>query len=164
MNSFLLAVLLVVYLWAGSGVALKCQSDDGVTDDDVRRIARVCMKKIGDNTYDGSDYDNEDSGEYDDEETDDRPSRKRSQPEDDYTYRQRDHYRNFRKSARNAYYNDYDGNPRNGRGGGGGNGEDRGDRQRNQNVSLTDKQAERDKACLIQCFFQEMKMVSQKYS
>lgn len=150
MNSFLLAAVLTVLLWAAWGNALKCQTDDGVTEEDVRRIVRVCMRKIGDNTYDGSDYDNDESGEYGDDDTEDRQSRRRPKFEDDYRQRNRDHYRSAKSSFRNnGYYDEYDGNSRNGGG----------DRQRSHNVSLTDKQSERDRACIIHCFFQEMKMV-----
>lgn len=157
MKSLLLS--LVVLCLCAACSSLKCQTDDGVTEEDVRRIVRVCMRKIGDNTYDGNDYSDDNSDEYDDQDNDQERNndRKHQRPEDEYRQRNRDHYRNFR----NGDYNDNDGYSRNNGGG---------DRNRNQNsnsnnnnnnqdTSLTDKQTERDRACLVHCFFQEMKMV-----
>lgn len=147
MNSLL--VLVVVLYLTSSCYSLKCQTDDGITEEDVRRIVRVCMRKVGENTYDGSEYSDTDSEEYDDQENNERNDRKYSRGGGGEDQRNRDHYRNFRQTYRNGDYGggDYDGYTRGG------------DRSRNQNVSLTDKQAEKDRACIVHCFFQEMKMV-----
>lgn len=150
MKSLLISVG-VLYLFA-SCASLKCQTDDGITTENVKRIVRACVRKIGDNTYEDNDSRNE-SEEYDDEDNQDRQPRKHSKTEDDYyVQRNRDHYRNSQRSFHNGYYDDYDHNQ--------GYSRNRGDRQRHQNVSLTDKQAEKDSTCLIHCFFQEMRMVS----
>lgn len=155
---FLLVVL--GYLCA-TCVSLRCQTDDGVTEEDVRRIVRVCMRKVGENDEDNSEYD-EDSSDYDDDGEEDGGQRgggggrrKNTRYGDDYRQRSRDHSRYFRKSFKNGYYDDYEGYSRNNNR----RGEDR-DRTGGQNVSLTDKQTERDKACVVHCFFQEMKMVN----
>ena len=158
---------LVILCWLCSYChTLKCQTDDGITEEGVRRIVRVCMRKIGENTYDSdSDYDKDDSEEYDDQdekqEDNDRNYNRRRHygSEDDYRQRNRNQYRGYRKSYSGGSYDDYD----NGYGGYGssrGGGGDNNRNGNNKNVSLTDKQAERDKACIVHCFFQEMKMVS----
>lgn len=153
MKSLLVPVFVLIL--ASASYALKCQTEDGgVTEDDVRRIVRVCMRKIGDNSYgDGSDYSENESDEYDQDEASsaERNEKKYSHSEDDYRQRTRDHYRGSGRSFRNGDYGDYnyDGHSRN---------EYR--RGRNQTISVTEKQAERDRACIIHCFFQEMKMVT----
>lgn len=149
--SSLLVLVVVLYL-ASSCFSLKCQTDDGITEEDVRRIVRVCMRKVGDSTYDNSDYSDNSSEEYDDQEGGERSDRKYPRGGGGEDQRSRDHYRNFRQTYRNGDYGggDYDGYTRGG------------DRARNQNVSLTDKQTEKDRACIVHCFFQEMKMVRMK--
>lgn len=140
--------------------ALKCQTEDGVTEDDVRRIIRVCMRKIGENTYgeNSSEYD-DDSDEYGDDEQEKRSNRRNAKTENNYGQQLNqgsywNNGRNFRSGGYGDYNNQYDY---------GRNGGDRNDRNVNRkNNSLTDKQTERDRACMVHCFFQEMKMVKVK--
>lgn len=145
--------VLIFLVSIGVTFGLKCQTDDGVTEEDVRRIVSVCMRKIGDNSYgEGSDYSEDNSNEYgQDDENDDRHAKS----EENYRQRNRDHFRNSRGSFRNTNYQDYQYDTPQYRSGGG-------DRQRNQNISITEKQTERDRACIVHCFFQEMKMVSER--
>lgn len=146
--------IFVVICLGSASYALKCQTDDGITDEDVKRIVRVCMRKIGDNSYgDGNDYSENESDEYDQDDASsaERNNRKYSHSEDD-RQSNRDHYRGSGRSFRNGDYGDYnyDGHSRNGR-------------DRNQTISVTEKQAERDRACIVHCFFNEMKMVLKWY-
>ncbi|GAB0096386.1 General odorant-binding protein 71 [Sergentomyia squamirostris] len=121
---------------------LKCQTDDGPTEEDVKRVVRVCMKKIGE-SFD------EDSNDYDDDDQQD-------SDQDNYRSRNRDHLRGRQGRYRRSNYRNTD------RGGGGGGNRYSGYGQnQNQSQSNYDRRSEYDRSCLIHCFFQEMKMTNE---
>lgn len=194
MKCLLVVITTTVLCIGGTCWALKCQTDDGVTEEDVRRIVRVCMRKVGEDDSKnasggggGGGYSNESDDDYEDEASDEptddydrgQRSRQHSNAEDSYNRqhrnRDRDHLRGSQGFRGPTQYGDYSYSAPSGGGGGGGGsgyggrgggGYDNNSRTRssgsdsNRTISVTEKQAERDRACIVHCFFQEMKMVS----
>lgn len=165
--------------------ALRCRSDDGLNAEEMKRIARTCMRNVGHRDSNSSDSDNSNS---DDDDNDD-DSNSDDNNGDDYPGGGRN---------RNQYNNNRGGNGGGNGGGGGGRPRQRYDYRRFRDVAInaheqTDRQqnwgsdntnnrqgqqshqqnrhnnrydqqyatnnTEQDRNCLMHCFFREMKMV-----
>ncbi|XP_059621757.1 general odorant-binding protein 71 [Phlebotomus argentipes] len=115
---------------------LKCQTDDGPTEEDVKRVVRVCMRKIGEELDDNSN----------DYEDDEQPS-----DQDNYRSRNREHLRGRQGRYRRSGYK----NSSNGYG------QSNNNNNNNNNQSNYERRSEYDRSCLMHCFFQEMKMTNE---
>lgn len=161
---------------------MRCQLDDGPSEEEIKKVVRICMRKLGDN----SDRNNsENSYEDSDEENDNRNDYNHGKNNNNNNnnnnrgnrfarhadmmgdrWQQQEGYDNvYGNRNQQRYDNNYYGNN-------GNNGFDMGNNyghpsydNRNHNLSNRNRNYDRnnmeDKSCMMQCFFQEMKMVKQ---
>ncbi|XP_055676980.1 general odorant-binding protein 71 [Lutzomyia longipalpis] len=116
---------------------LKCQTDDGPSEEDVKRVVRVCMRKIGEEL-------DEENNDYEDNDQD--------TGQNNYRDRNRDHLRGRQGRYKRSGYRNSERSRSSGYGGGHSN---------NNNQTNYERRTEYDRSCLIHCFFQEMKMTNE---
>ncbi|XP_055715306.1 general odorant-binding protein 71 [Phlebotomus papatasi] len=136
-------VIICVSFCAFVAAGLKCQTEDGPTEDDVKRIVRICMRKIGEEIDEDNDYDDDDQ---------------RDSDQDNYRSRNRDHLRGRQGRYRRSTYRNSDRDRSRYSGSSGSSGSGYG---QNNSQSNYDRRSEYDRTCLIHCFFQEMKMTNE---
>lgn len=136
--------------------ALKCRTEDGPTEVELRKMIQTCMKRVGNNAQSYGNQSNDNSNGYD-RYGDNYDSSSNSNSDEYYPHNQRrmknkDNNQNTRYKRRNRDKNNYHYDE--------GNYQTTGNYNRQQNENDRSSSDDRDRACIIQCFFQEMKMVS----
>lgn len=150
------------------GKSLRCRTDEGPTEEDIKKIVRICMHKVGENDTE-NDY--SDENDLDSDEKNGEVSTNRAIRHND---RQNFNRFNYQNNMQNNNQNNPYGNPNMyGQNNFGSNGhqENYNDQFQNQNpprynnkfnsnkTSANNNQTEQDRACLVHCFFHELKMV-----
>lgn len=160
--------------------SLRCRTDDGPNEDDIKKIVRICMRKVGENETE-SDYSDEYSNESDEKKhvaTTQNRSNNNQQNFNGFNYQnnyQNDPYSNQMYGNNNNNWNSQ--NSQNNFGGiqrapngqlpgqngygGYGNGYNSNSNGTNGQgmKGKNNNQTEQDRACLVHCFFHELKMV-----
>lgn len=146
--------------------ALKCQTDEGITEEEARKMVKKCTKKTSDYFDDKSyqEYDNYDSNE-DGGEQHNRFSNKdwdeknvRNHQTNNYNMRNNGNQENHRgsnyaRSMRQDYLNQKNHQNYN----------DNFQKHGFNNHGNTSNRSDNDQSCLFQCFFQELKSVSKLF-
>jgi hypothetical protein len=171
-------LIFICGFFASDILALRCVTSDGLQVDEVRRVVKKCMKKIAnvdsldDMTKNYDEYENfdDDNGNEDegDERSSDGNSRKKNNNHNSNQFN--NHYydyqltgRNYEMSRRNSHlpqysqYSQYSDN--NHRGDFYGNNNQNKNNNNDNSTSHGGDKSERDRSCILQCFFQELKMV-----
>lgn len=162
--------------------ALRCRTDDGLSEEDMKRIARTCMKQVGNRDGDFNDNDSSNNSENSDNDSDednnDRNGRNRHQGhQNQYNQyngknsRQKYDYKRFsglrdekRYNRQQDWGNDNNYNNNNNNNNYNNNNNNNQRNQSNQNRGRYDSNystnnTDQDRNCLMHCFFREMKMV-----
>ncbi|KAL1396309.1 hypothetical protein pipiens_010613 [Culex pipiens pipiens] len=177
----LLFVLVALIAFLQGTAALKCRTEDGPSSDEVRKVIRICMKQITTEAENKSsdEYEDYDSS-YSDTESDEQDGKNGGKQSEgshrnDARGKNSDGDRNggSRSSGRNDDRRMGEGRNRKksndrdqdwdyyGHGPGRRSGDGRNQQSgRYKRQYYNDGSQERDRACLMQCFFQEMKMTN----
>ncbi|EDS34381.1 conserved hypothetical protein [Culex quinquefasciatus] len=151
----LLFVLVALLAFLQGTAALKCRTEDGPSSDEVRKVIRICMKQIT------TEAENKSSDEYED--YDSSYSDTESDEQDG---------KNGAKQSEGSHRNDARGKNSDGDRNGGSRSSGRNDDRRMGEGRNRKKSNDRDqdwdyyghgpgrRTCLMQCFFQEMKMTN----
>lgn len=148
--------------------SLRCQTADGPSEEDIRKTLRLCMHKVGENDYS---YENNSDSEQNDDETATRISDNPSYSNDQSHSEKFNPHSNLNGNLYNGNYNNYNNWNASNNLGGMGTQRDYSTQFRNQYPGYTNSfessnrtkgnknQTEQDRACLVHCFFHELKMV-----
>lgn len=175
MKCILIYLLIVCGGFGSEVLALRCASPDGLSVDEVRRVVKKCMKKVIDDDY--QEYENFD----DDYEMPSRPDHSASNSQTNSrndnnrgnsngpSYNQQtgphyepqaggNYYGSNTKNNRRDHFNSYQFTYNN-------NNQLNGNRNQNNDGHRNDSsdKHERDQSCILQCFFQELKMVLRSF-
>ncbi|XP_055837561.1 general odorant-binding protein 71 [Episyrphus balteatus] len=167
-------ILLIVCSCILVSLGIKCRTDEGPSDEDLKRITRSCMRKISENggrynqNQSDSSYGTYDNWDYDEYNRDDRfrqGNRERLQMRGrskrsgndrkyDLTNRERNGNQNSRTSGNTNSNNNYNNHHGNSMGGNSNNHTSYGDRR------SRDMQNDQDRACVVHCFFEELNVLN----
>lgn len=156
---------------------MRCRTDDGPTEEDIKKIVRICMHKVGENETENN-YSDEDSNDSEEKRDDVTTTRSNSRQPNGFNYQssyQNDPYSNQMLGNNNwdsrnnfgGIQRAYNGEFSNQKAGYGNTFNSKSNSNSFSNSSSNSGsgmhaktyQTEQDRACLVHCFFHELKMV-----
>lgn len=145
--------------------AVRCRTEDGPSAEDVKKVIRTCMNKLSDE-QNGSDHGSRDYSDEDDDDNeydDNNDNHKRNNSHNNkQSNKGNNNRRNFSyqqlgtRIKRETKPNGMPLHPHD-------NNDFQWRNQQQTHSEHSDRNSNKDKSCIVQCFFQEMKMVCMKY-